>query len=120
MGGLIGGGSLKIRAVQAQLAVAKGSIDEGAVMRARWIVVLKGAEEATGHNRFPSAGLDCRLLERIGGQSEQEMLKRSTAASILTGFRTVGALLWRDSGAGRTTKIWVVNSLSCDHFMIGG
>jgi hypothetical protein len=28
--------------------------------------------------------------------------------------------LWRDSGAGRTRKIWVVNSLSCDHFMIGG
>jgi hypothetical protein len=49
LGGLIGGGSLKIRAVQAQLAVAKGSIDEGAVMRARWMVVLKGTEEAAGH-----------------------------------------------------------------------
>ena len=49
MGGLVGGRGVVVWAVQAQLAVAKGGIDEGTVMWARRIVVLKGPEEATRH-----------------------------------------------------------------------
>jgi hypothetical protein len=46
---LIGWGDLVVWAIQAQFAVPEGGIDEGAMMRARRIVVLEGAEEAAGH-----------------------------------------------------------------------
>ena len=77
MGGLVGGGGAEIEAVQAQLAVAKRRIDEGAVMRVRRIVVLKGPEEAAGHThagyRDPALLLK-RANHRDQGAQETSLL----------------------------------------------
>ena len=63
MGGLISGRGGVVWTVQAQLAIAKGGIDEGAVMRARRVVVLEGPEEAARHTHpgYRNAAL---LLQR--------------------------------------------------------
>ena len=49
MGSLVGRGGEVVGAVKSQLAVAEGGIDEGAVMRAGWIVVPKWLKEAARH-----------------------------------------------------------------------
>jgi hypothetical protein len=69
VGGLVGGGSAEIGAVQAQLAVAKRCIDEGAVMRLRRIVVLKGPEEPTGHTH--AGNRDAALLLERANHRDQ-------------------------------------------------
>lgn len=46
---LVGWSALMVRTVEAQFAVTKGSVYEGAVMGVHGIVVSEGPEEATGH-----------------------------------------------------------------------
>ena len=49
LGGLFSGRGLVVGTIQAQFGIAKGRINERAVMRAGGIVVLIGSEEAAGH-----------------------------------------------------------------------